>query len=353
MIFKLIILLLLIQSCSSTTRSELKNQLIHLQKTKIKTINSKDLNLSLSYAIQYPNSSNIYLTGARTDSLFVFKLNLNDFELEKVLGIPSNFHLEAYAIDESSLNTYLFTGDTLMVFNQNSSLLSKNAFGTLPKGYISNLNPVGFNPIIENNNLFIEYFPNIKKTYKSQLLYRQPLQLKVDLNTLKHDFLKMTYPKEYQSKCYGFKFIPDRIVNSKGEHIFTFPYNDSAYIYDKQGNQVDTRYFGTEQNNNFPFIPYEEIQNLQSEVFNQFNQEISHYAFTQAHTYSNLLTRHFITKENSSNQTQNEIVFYNSDWEYLGNIKTKKILCLFDSEKHGLVQLKIHNENIEIYDYKF
>jgi hypothetical protein len=320
---------------------------------RLESIGIDNLDISLSYALQYTDSEFIYLTNLNfEEKICIYKLSLKSFKLKQLLEIEPDFKFEAYSIDEQYSKIYFFSGDELLVYNFNNELLSRQSFGSLKRGYLTNQNPIGFYPYIRNNVLFIEYFPNIQETFKSKLFYRQPLQAAVDLKSNSYKLLNMTYPREYQKKCFGYNFIPDRIIGYKNNHIITFPYNDSVYIYNNQGQLLNSAYFGTKPRNNFQFIPHKELNNLQQEVFDAFNKEMPHYGFSTFFSFSNIYCRQLIQYNEKAKKKNSTIVFYDVSWNYLGEIKTPGKMTLFDSKKYGLVKVQIRNSNLEIYEIK-
>lgn len=353
MIKRLFIILIILVGCTTKTENikEEVPKYLNFKSKKIKSIHLDQLDISLSYALQYPNSDFIYLTNLNyEEKLCIYSLNLNNFELKRLLEIVPDFLFEAYSIDERYSKIYFFSGDELIVYNFNNELLLREPFGTLKKGYLSNLNPIGFYPYIKDSVLFIEYFPNIKETFKSRFFYRQPFQAALDLKSKKYKLLNMTYPIEYQKKCFGYNFIPDRIIGYKNTHIITFPYNDSAYIYNDQGQLQNIEYFGVKPRNNFQYIPYSELKNLQHEVFDAFYKEMPHYGFSTYLSFSKVYCRKLIRYNEKSKKSNSTIVFYDYKWNYLGEIKTPGTMSLFDSKKYGIVKIQKSNNNLEIYE---
>ncbi len=352
---RIFLLFFILVGCTYTKENSPGSERVNIsfQLKKIKIIPLAGQDVSLSYAIQYPHSSLIYLTNFNTDStILIYSLDLNTLKLQTILDIIPDFHLEAYSIDQKKSNIYLFTGEELIIYNFQNQQLSRKPFGALKEGFLSNLNPVGFYPYIKDNVLFIEYFPNVKETYKSKFFYRQPFQVAIHLNNNELQFLVMTYPQEYQNKCFGYNFIPDRIVGDNNTHVISFPYNDSVYIYNEQGNLLETNYFGSKTKKQFQFIPYEELNNLQQEVFDEFNKDMPHYGFSTFYSFSKIYSRQLMWYNNKTGKKEGTIVFFDVNWNYLGELNTPGTMCLFDSPKYGILKIQNNNDHLEVYGVK-
>ncbi len=353
MIIRLFFILCILVGC--TTKNENSKEKVpnkfNFNLKKLKSIHLGGLDISLSYALQYPGSDLVYFTNFNNEEkLCIYSLNLIDFEIKTLLKIKTDFQFETYSIDEQHSRIYLFTGDEIIAYNFKNELLSRESFGTLEKGYLSNQNPTGFYPYCKDNLLFIEYFPNIKETFKSRLFYRQPFQATFNLKTKKSELLKMTYPNEYQKKCFGYNFIPDRIIGNQNTHIISFPYTDSVYIYNDLGQLQMTKYFGVKARPNFQYIPYDELKNLQQEIFDEFNKDMPHYGFSTYFSFSKIYSRQLIQYNKMTNKSTCNIVFYDMNWNYLGEIKKSGIMSLFDSKKYGIVKIQKNDNNLELYE---
>jgi hypothetical protein len=353
---RLFFLFFILIGCTTKNNNpqDLEKVNLNFQLKKIKTINLEGKDVSLSYTIQYPNSSLVYLTNINNESkLIIYSLDLDSFQLKTLLDITPDFQLEANAIDQENSKIYLFTGDELIVYDFNNKQLSRMPFGTLKNGFLSNLEPVRFYPYIKDDVLFMEYFPNIEETFKSKLFYRQPFQAAINLKDNKVQLLGMTYPQEYQKKCFGSNYIPDRIIGDNNKHIVSFPYNDSVYIYDEEGKLLETKFFGTKTKKQFQFIPYDELENLQREVFDQFLKDIPFYAFSKFFSFSKIYCRQLFWFNKENNKQESTFVFYDVNWNYLGEFHTEGTMFLFDCKKYGILRIKINNNNLEIYDVEF
>lgn len=355
--FRILIIIILVNSgCTSTPAivENVEQKKIDVTSINIKTIDIEQVDLSLTFAIQYPNSSYVYLTNKnQNEKLCLFRLNTNNFQIEQILSIILDFEFEGYAVDEQNSKILVFTGDELLQYNFANELLSRETFGMVPNGFLTNQNPVGFYPFVNKDTLYIEYFPDIVETFKSRVFYREPIQASIDLGNKKMTLLDMTYPSDYQKMCFGYNFIPDRLIGYDNKHIVTFPYNDSVYIYNKKGEFIETKYFGVRPKNEFQYIPFEDIENLQPEVFDAFNNDIPHYGFSTYFSFSKIYSRQLISFNKEANKYNTTIVFYDYKWNYLGQFDITGTMTLFDSKKHGVIQIQIKKNQLEFYAIKY
>lgn len=194
--------------------------------------------------------------------------------------------------------------------------------------------------------MFIAHFPDIQETYKSQEFYNQPMQARVKMSTNEVTLMPHFYPKDYQNKCFGFKFIPDRFIDKDGNHVFTFPYNDSAYIFNSHG-LVKQVYFGTAAQHQFSYIPYDRIDDLEHAVFQNILNDNPYYGFAQYLLYSNYYTRLYISVTSAKEKEYTQI-FYDENWNYIGEIRAAKLFGFYSSSKHGFLLLNKENNKLFI-----
>lgn len=344
------VLLFLFVHCNSGKTKEPFNFKIG---NKIKSIDVSDKDVSLTYALQYAGSNNVYFTNSDFNQvLIIYKLNLLNFKFEKLLEVESDFYFEAYFVDEKKSLIYLFSGEYLRVYNFENVLLNKKVFGITESGYLSNQNPIGFYPYIDDDRMFIEYFPDIAHTYKSKLFYDQPLQAIYNMKKNEIELMKVSYPHDYKNKCFGYNFIPDRIINNQKQHVFTFPYNDSVYIVDSFGQLEKTFYFGTHTRNDFPYIPFDKIDSVHREVFDEFYKDVPHYGFSSFLSFSNIYTRQLIKYNQKENRSSGTIIFYNSKFEFIGQHDCNGTLSLFDNVNHQIFKIEKNNKKLNLYEVK-
>jgi hypothetical protein len=338
---------LIATSCRSDIQSPLK--FIGLEATfeEVKKIDVSHLDISFSYAYQPTNSDNLYFSNSDFDNeLFITQLNLNDFSVNNVLNIPVDFFLEAYTIDESNAQVFLFSGDSMYVYTFASDLFLKIPFGEIENGFLSTQNHPSFRPIVDGDQIYIGHFPDIIETYKSTKFYRQPTQAVVELKSQKVKLLPHFYPEEYQQKCYGFNFIPDRFIDNNKNHVFSFPFNDTAYVFNSDG-LIEKFYFGTSQQHKFSYVPFERIKDLESAVFQNLINANPYYGFSQNLFYSKYFTRLFISAPKSEVKMYSQ-VFYNHKWEYIGELISSKPYSFFDSSKHGLLSINFDGTSLTL-----
>lgn len=341
-------------NCQSKSESQKTVKNLEIQLKEIGEINQKNINLSL--AIQYPNSDYLYCTNdiEQNDTLKLFRLNLNSFKINLILNIKKPNDFEAYAIDEQNEMVYIFADEKLRSYNNKKQLSKEFSIDMGDSGFIINLNPSSFYPYITDEKLFVEYFLNDEDTYTSKEFYNAPFQAIIDLETEDIRLMDMIYPSDYQHHTYGFNFIPDRFFTDNNLQIATFPYNDSAYIYNLLGEKLKTEYFGTHSSHDFQYIPYTEIDKLQPEVFDNFNSDMPFYGFSTSVPNQSIYVRHFFFYNQEEKKLENTMILYNNDWNYIGELKLNKNMTIYGSKKHGLICLqKEKNESFKIFKVNY
>ncbi|MFA5574812.1 MAG: hypothetical protein WC994_07135 [Brumimicrobium sp.] len=349
----LVVVISINTGCRNNSNTSHQINKIEIKLNEIDSINRGDVDLSL--AIQYPNSNYLYCTNnmGNADKLQIFRISLNTFKIDKILDIPKGDFFEAYFVDEIDEKIYLFMNEELNSYTFESKLLKNIKIDVGDIGFITNLKPFSFYPYIINEKLYVEFFPNIDGTYANKEFYTHPFQVAVDLNSTKTQFINTKYPAEYKNHCYGFNFIPDRFFTDDNLQIVTFPYNDSAYIYDLHGVHLKTVFFGTNKSHEFQHIPYTEIDKLQQEVFDNFNSDMPFYGFSTFIPNQNILVRQYFDFNKEEERLDNTIILYDNEWNYIGETMLNKNLSLFGSIKHGLLHLKAKDDKIKIYSVKY
>lgn len=351
-ILKFLFVLLFLMGCSEDKTEPFKN--LEIKSVKINNLELSNNDVSLTYALQYPDSKYIFLTNANLeDSIIIYSLNTKTYKLEDILKIRTVSAFEAYYVDELDSLIYLFLDEEIVVYDFQNKLIKQQSFGEIEDGYLTNLKPTSFYPYVQDSKIHIEFFPDVEDTYTDSRFYQFPFQVAYDMETKEVTYFEMHYPQEYKEKCYGYNFIPDRIRSKGNIQVASFPYNDSAYIYNTQGKLIDVKYFGTRAEHSFQYIPFEGIENLQREVFDDFNTSMPFYGLSQYIPFTEIYVRSYFSFNKERDTLNITIIFYDRNWKYLGEVNSDKGLAFFGSQENGLINLQIKNNKLEIYEINF
>lgn len=351
-VFIFLFVLIFCMGCSEDKTESLKT--LEIVSVKVDSLDVSNLNISLTYALQYPDSKYIFLTNSNLeDSIKIYSLNTETYNLESILEISTISDFQAYYADELNSLIYLFLDEEIAIYDFQNRLIKRQSFGEIEDGYLTSLKPTSFYPYVQAEKIHIEFFPDIEKSYADPKFYQFPFQVVYNLETDEVTYLEMHYPQEYKDKCYGYNFIPDRILTKDNIQVASFPYNDSAYIYNSKGKLIDVKYFGTRVEHSFQYIPFEGIEELQREVFDDFYTNMPFYGLPQYIPFSEIYVRNYYTFDKVKNTLNTTIIFYDINWQYLGEVKSDKGQTFFGSQEDGLISLKIKNDTLEIYEVKF
>lgn len=351
-VFIFLFVLIFCMGCSEDKTESLKT--LEIVSVKVDSLDVSNLNISLTYALQYPDSKYIFLTNSNLeDSIKIYSLNTETYNLESILEISTISDFQAYYVDELNSLIYLFLDEEIAIYDFQNRLIKQQSFGEIKDGYLTNLKPTFFYPYVQDTKIYIEFFPDVEDTYTDPRFYQFPFQVAYDIETKEVTYSEMYYPQEYKEKCYGYNFIPDRFQSTDNIQVASFPYNDSAYIYNTQGKLVDVKYFGTKAEHSFQYIPFEGIENLQREVFDDFNTSMPFYGLSQYIPFAEIYVRNYFSFNKEKNSLNITIIFYDKNWKYLGEVKSDKGLPFFGSQENGLINLKIKNNKLEIYEINF
>lgn len=322
-----------------------------IETKQVREIDVTNNDVSLALALQFPDSEHVYFTNADLeDSIVIYSLHTENYELKTVFKIENPSYFEAFYVDEKDSLIYIFLDEELAIYTFQNNLVKSMEIDETENGYLTNLKPLSFFPYVENNKVYMEFFQDIEGSYADPLFYKLPFQAIFDLNSKEISYSEMFYPQEYKDRCYGYNFIPERFINGDKMQIASFPYNDSAYIYNTSGNLIDVKYFGTMAEHSFQYIPFEGIESLQREVFDDFNTNTPFYGLSQYVPFLDYYVRNYFHFDADANTLNISIVFYDKNWSYIGEAMSENGINFFGSKSNGLISLKIKDNKLTIYE---
>lgn len=299
-------------------------------------------------AYYFQNEQTGQLFALNNSNSCVYKLNLKGSRFEKTISLPFE------TINGITFNNYrksfvLLSNDSIYEYSENGQLKSATNCGLILNGYPCVVNPTSFNLISVNNTVNIHHFYNSEKTYKSLGFFKKPIEISFDLNAKTFKLLHSSYPKDYVQHCFGLQFSPDRIINDKNERIYTFAYNDSAYIY--SGETIKTVFFGTKLSYEKASLNFSKIDSYNSSVFQHFLNDVSSYYYPKYLQFSKKYIRKFNFKTKNQENQKIKLVIYNDNFEYLGETFLKNFGggLIFDTEEYGIIQLFNDENKLKVY----
>lgn len=310
----IIVISLFFIQCNSISKKS-KVQILNLNFDTLANINLDSQFFNISSFYQPFGSNYLYFLNANDNSLY--KLDLENYKINKHLKIPDTLSFESIYIDESNKNNYLLFSNYLFCFNNNSSLKFKKKIPDHNYGYLTVLNS-NFTPIVNNNVIYFHFFSNISdKTFQSDIFFKQPIEAGWNLINDSISILKKSaYPSNYKKFCYGYFYAPDRIELPNNKHGYTFSYNDSLYIYDLENESISSYFFGTYRSFELINIPFDSIKFYNSKIFDEMMFKNTSYTYPKYFPISRFYTR--------------ELMFCNDSVEKISDIK--RSLLIFDEK---------------------
>lgn len=343
-IIQLSFILFILYSC------EKKGEIHYVQERTelIKTINLDSFGVDRD-AYYFQNEQTGQLFALNSSNSYVFKLNLNGSRFEQLIRLPFET-ISGITFNNHRKSFVLLSNDSIYEYSENGQLKSATNCGLILNGYPCVVNPTSFNLISVKNTVYIHHFYNSENTYKNPVFFKKPIEISFDLKGKTFKLLHSSYPKDYMHYCFGLQFSPDRITNDKNERIYTFAYNDSAFVY--SGNSYKTVFFGSKLSYEKASLNFSKINSYNSSVFESFLNDVSSYNYPKYLQFSKKYIRKFNFKTKGQKSQKVKLVIYNDNFDYIGETFFKNFGggLLFDTKELGVVQLFSDGHELKIYE---
>lgn len=303
--------------------------------------------MSVSNYYQPVGSDWIYIINPGTKSLL--KVNVLKSKIEDVCYLNQFSSSDLFSINEKKREIYLTDDESIRTFTFNGDLKSSFKFNYY-NGYVVQINNNNA-PVIRNGKVYGHFLADDENTYKSKDFFEQPLQIEIDRKTKTANYSPVYYPASYRLRCYGLNFAPERLLLNKNEQLFTFAYNDTAYVYNEILKTVKPYYFGSFKKHSFDYIDYKDVKKINENAFTEFYFKTERYAFTKVAPLSGFLIRCQLKQDKETENIIENIILYDSRFNYVGESKSEfKTQVLVDT-KNGLYNLKLNlrNKCLDIY----
>lgn len=339
--------LLILQGCNNKPE-KIKPVFLNFKLNKTNTLFVNDDLTSLSINFQPPGSNWIYFVDPKTKNLL--KVNLLNNEIRHICQLSDfNVDSELFSVSEEKKEIYVSDGETIKTFSLDGSEKASFKFEYY-NGYVVQISNNNI-PIIRNGRVYAHYMKDDENTYKSAKFFKEPIQIEIDPKSKKAQFSTVRYPSSYQLKCYGLNFAPERLLFSKNEQLFTFAYNDTAYLYKENSKESKPYYLGSNKEHSFDYIEFKDIKKLNENVFTEFYYQTKRYSFTKVAPLSGLIVRSQMFQDKKTEKLIENVILYDTKFNYIGESKKEitTYVCV-DTDK-GLYNLKLNltTKCLEIY----
>jgi hypothetical protein len=296
----------------------------------------------ISLYFQSTNSDQVFICDGSSGSIAVLHAPSGKFRL---LGkIELNTPVEGFSVDESLGRFLIVSNNTIHVFKDDLNLeFSQSLDDLYLKGFFTFLNRE-FVPIIKDNHLFIHFFPDDERTYKSKYFFSKPVEGMIDISSGALSLVENSaYPSNYHLATYGYVFAPDRFFLNDKTHGYTFPQNDSVFLRSVSDGFSESHFFGTKLNIKQDLVPYGSDGIALSADFDYLYSNSSFYAFSRHMPLSGFNKRSLMLPiRNDNEKIRKEIkCFYDRDWKYLGEDTSGVAMGLFLDSKDGMMSMSL------------
>lgn len=323
--------------------------------TFIKAIDLDSNLTSISNFYQPYKSEKVYFFDESNLKIYEFNADLLSFNL--ICNIKETLpFIDGFTVDQQNKEILLFNDSAIFSFDFNG--VHKKNYLLPPyndKGFFTFLN-TNFRPLKIDNEIYFHFFPNIEETYQSPIFFEQPIEAKINLNNNKVGFINSYYPSDYLISCFGYNFAPDRIQINDEKFAYSFPYNDTLFIVNLKTNEKEKQYFGSRREVFFNSVPYEQINQLNSTVFEDLFLINSNYAFSNHAPLSGYLTRQIMVSlpgiKNLSDK-KNCLILYDTNYNYIGESDFNFKPGIIIDSKAGLLQLKKEQNKLVVQKLKW
>lgn len=334
----------LLYSCAQNEKkfeNENPTKVLVIKRDTLKMFQINDTIKSINHYYQPYESENFYFLDTYTSKLW--KINTENLSLNQVCIIsPFTMH-DIFVVDEEKNSVLVYGYDTLLFFDLDGRLIKKIGLTDKAKeGYLTNLSS-RFVPVVQGEYLFIHYFPKVVseiEPYRSPEFYTKPIEAKLSLTSGKVELINQTYPFNNQQRCFGFNYSPERIVVTSGIHGYTFPYNDSLFVYDIEANKSNKYFFGTHRKKSVNGIPFEVLSFMNSNVFQSLYINTPFYSFSGSAPLAGYFYRSYLYKNDSlSSKVNNSLILLDKKFNYAGESDSSFQAGIIIDSKKGLLML--------------
>lgn len=346
---KLIILitaLLILLGCNFSSEQRYPVYL-NFRLNKIRTLSVRDNLTSLSVYYQPTGSSWIYFIDPKSKVLL--KVDVLNSKVKRVCRLTDYKSTDLFSVNEKKKEVYLTNDENIKTFSF-QGVIKKTFEFDYYNGYVVQINNNNI-PIIRNMKIYGHFLVDDGNTYKSRVFFEQPIQIEIDQSTRNASYSNIHYPVTYRLKCYGLNFAPERIELSKNEQLFTFAYNDTAYVYNETTKESKPFYLGSHKYHSFEYIDFNDVKKLNENVFTEFYFQTERYAFTKVAPLSGLIIRSQLKQKKGTEKIIENIIVYDTEFNYVGESNKEFETFLWVDTKKGLYNLKLNLKTkcLEIY----
>ncbi|MGV3610511.1 MAG: hypothetical protein ACO1N0_06155 [Fluviicola sp.] len=334
----------LLNSCSQKTN----NPIILTEKVDVHgyiDLNQYSVSSDVFY-FQNEVNSEIYLYNP-IDST-IYSINLKEINLKKICSFPVG-SVQGLAYNNDRNSFIAFANDSIYEFSENGKLVKTICCGKVFNGFPCVVNSSGFNIKSSKDEVYIHYFADDSLTYKSPDFFKNPIEIALNLESNKFRLLSSGYPHSYKTNCFGLQFAPERITKDQKQRIYTFAYNDSAFVY--ENDKLTSFFFGTRRNYVKSSLNFQKIKSYNSSIFQSFLNDVSSYYFITYLPYSKKFIRKFNSKSKTNSELQISTIIYDENFNYIGetNFKNFNGGLIFDTKELGVIQLLSDKNKLGIY----
>lgn len=355
-IFGAAVLMLVLQGCGtpSSVRKEVPAaRLLDIRRDTLFRIDTRDRITGIAHYFQPVGSESVYFIDPENASIHVLQTGSGKFSfLGTVEQLP---YFDCFSVDEAHRKLYLFSEDSMVCCRLNGRRLSAMSLHGITKaGFLSAVNRY-FAPVIHDHQLWMHYFPDIDGSYKNPAFFAGAFEVKIDLRTKQVQRLGARYPQNFRDHCYSYNYVPDRMQLNLHSHAYTFPYNDSVFIYDFRKHTRTAHYFGSRLPKQSGYIAYAEIPHLHQTVFDEFVNVNPYYLFANTAPLAGYFTRQIMISDSGkpSPERRQRIILYDRSFRYIGESRPGFQPNIVVDSKKGLLSLSLDGTTLIVNQWSW
>lgn len=335
-------LMLVLQGCGTPVPVPGKSpsvRLLDIRRDTLFRIDTRSRISGIASWFQPPGSETVYFVDPENFSVHALHTGTGEFSYEgSVAGME---YFDCFSVDEAARRLFLFSEDSLVCYSLDCRRqFALSLHGITHDGFLSAVNRY-FVPLVRGNMLFMHYFPDIDSSYKNPTFFAGAFEVKVDLRSKQVMRLGVRYPQNFRDRCYSYNYVPDRMELDAHTHAYTFPYNDSVFVYDLRKHTTKVHYFGSRLPKQSGFIDYADIPGLHQTVFDEFVSVNPYYLFAGNEPLAGYFTRQIMISDSGrpSPERRQRIVIYDRNFQYVGESLPQFQPHIVIDSKKGLLSL--------------
>lgn len=331
----LIIAVFLLYTACTDQQSGL--QLLQIRRERVFRIDTHNRLSGIGNFYQPVGSEHIYFIDPPTVRLF--DLDLKNGRFTAICLLPDVEFLDAFEVDERNHRILIHSEGVIHTYDWKGRAIGTFAIPQPKGGFLSVYNR-NFLPVRNDGKLYVQYFGDVKGSYRNPATFKAPVEAGIDLKTHRIQLVPQIYPANYQRWCYGYQYTADRMEIAPEIHAYAFPCNDSLFLCNLQTGEHTTHYFGSRAPKQIRHLDFRQLSHLHEDAFTELVDSNPHYLGTKNAPLSGYYLRELVWRKKKHSMHLNErLVIYDREFNYIGESKPTFVARVLADSKKGLLSI--------------